>query len=145
MISGTIVLLGALALVSADSPKVELQVPGEVRAGAPVAMTLRVTNTSDRPLDLYLRGRPVAFDLIVRRADGSVAWRRLAGAMIAMVLQVRTLAPGETLELSDEWDQRSSEEKPVEPGDYTVTGSLLRDTPASLDSPPVPLRIRPAR
>ena len=145
MISGTIALLGALALVSADSPKVELQVPGEVRAGAPVAMTLRVTNTSDRPLDLYLRGRPVAFDLIVRRADGSVAWRRLAGAMIAMVLQVRTLAPGETLKLSDEWDQRSSDEKPVEPGDYTVTGSLLRDTPASLDSPPVPLRIRPAR
>jgi hypothetical protein len=145
VISGTIALLGALALVSADSPKVELQVPGEVRAGAPVAMTLRVTNTSDRPLDLYLRGRPVAFDLIVRRADGSVAWRRLAGAMIAMVLQVRTLAPGETLELSDEWDQRSSDEKPVEPGDYTVVGSLLRDTPASLDSPPVPLRIRPAR
>ena len=133
--------LGALAAVPADSPKVELEVPREVSAGTPVPMTLRVTNTSDRPLELYLRGRPIAFDLAVRQSDGSLVWRKLAGAMIAMVLQLKTLAPGETLELKDVWRQQTTDGSPARPGDYTVTGSLLTDSQASLDSPPVPLHI----
>ncbi|HET8622900.1 MAG TPA: BsuPI-related putative proteinase inhibitor [Gemmatimonadales bacterium] len=133
--------LGALAAVPADSPKVELAVPREARAGMPVPMTLRVTNTSDRPLELYLRGRPIAFDLAVRQSDGPLVWRKLAGAMIAMVLQLKTLAPGETLELKDVWRQQTTDGSQAKPGDYTVTGSLLTDSQASLDSPPVPLHI----
>ncbi|HEX2450690.1 MAG TPA: BsuPI-related putative proteinase inhibitor [Gemmatimonadales bacterium] len=145
MISGILVTLGALAAVPADSPKVELDVPSEVTAGTPVPMTLRVTNTSDRPLELHLRGRPIAFDLVVRQSDGSVVWRRLAGAMIAMVLQLRTLSPGETLELTDAWPQQRTDGSPAAPGDYTVTGSLLTDSQASLDSPPVPFRVLATR
>ena len=141
MILGFLATLGALATVPADSPKVELDVAREVSAGTPVSMTLRVTNTSDRPLQLYLRGRPIAFDLVVRRGDGTVVWRKLAGAMIAMVLQLKTLAPGETLELKDVWRQKTTDGSPAEPGDYTVTGSLLTDSQASLDSSPAPLRI----
>ena len=125
-----------------DSPKVVLDVPREIRVGAPVPMTLRVINPSDRPLELYLRGRPIAFDLVVRHSDGSVAWRKLAGAMIAMVLQLRTLAPGEALELAEVWHQQTNDGDSVPPGDYTVTGSLLTDSQSSLDSPSVPLRIQ---
>lgn len=127
----------------ADSPKVELEVPREVRAGEAVPMKLRVTNIADRPLELHLRGRPIAFDLVVRRDDASIVWRRLEGAMIAMVLQLRTLAPGETLELADVWRQQKADGTPVASGRYTVTGSLLTDSRASLDSPPVSLRILP--
>jgi hypothetical protein len=141
VIFGFLATLGALAIVPADTPKVELDVPREVRAGTPVPMTLRVTNASDRPLQLYLRGRPIAFDLVVRRGDGTVVWRKLAGAMIAMVLQLKTLAPGERLELKDVWRQQTTDRSPAPPGDYTVTGSLLTDSQASLDGPPVPLRI----
>jgi hypothetical protein len=61
--------------------------------------------------------------------------------MIAMVLQLRTLAPGETLELKEVWRQQTTDGSPAEPGDYTVTGNLLTDSQASLDSPPVPLRV----
>ena len=93
---------------SVDSPTVTIEVPSEVSAGAPVPLTLHVTNPTERPLTLYLRGRPVAFDVVVARADGTVVWRRLAGAIITMVLQVRTLAPGETLELKDAWNQATT-------------------------------------
>jgi hypothetical protein len=142
---GILATLAALAIVPADSPKVELDLPREVRTGSPVPMTLRVTNTSDRPLQLYLRGRPIAFDLVVRRSDGSVVWRKLAGAMIAMVLQLKTLAPGETFELKDVWRQQTSDGGPADPADYTVTGSLLTDSQASLDSPAVSFRILATR
>ncbi len=125
-----------------DSPRVVLEVPHEVRVGEPVPMTLRVTNTADRPLTLRLRGRPIAFDLVVRREDDSIVWRKLEGAMIAMVLQLRTLAPGETLALEEVWRQQAADGTRVSPGDYTVTGSLLTDSHTLLESSPAPLRIR---
>lgn len=124
-----------------DSPTVTLDVPREVQAGEAVPMTLRVTNATDRPLTLRLRGRPIAFDLVVTREDGSIVWRRLEGAMIAMVLQVRTLAPGETLQLEDVWQQQAARGTRAGPGNYTVTAALLTDSPTPLRSPPTPLRI----
>jgi len=138
-----VAVLGSLVAMPTDSPRVVLEVPHEVRAGEPVPMTLRVTNTADRPLTLRLRGRPIAFDLVVRRDDSTIVWRKLEGAMIAMVLQVRTLAPGEALELEDVWRQQAAAGSRVVPGDYTVTGSLLTDSHTPLESAPVSLRIRP--
>ncbi|MGH7519169.1 MAG: BsuPI-related putative proteinase inhibitor [Gemmatimonadales bacterium] len=140
-IPGFLAVLGSLAAMPADSPTVELDVPREVRVGEPVPMTLRVTNTADRPLTLRLRGRPIAFDLVVRRDDSTIVWRKLEGAMIAMVLQLRTLAPGETLELEDVWRQQDAEGTRVSPGDYIVTGALLTDSSTPLESPPAALRI----
>jgi hypothetical protein len=118
----------------ADSPIVELEMPREVQAAETVPMTLRVTNAADRPLTLRLRGRPIAFDLVVTREDGTTAWRRLEGAMIAMVLQVRTLAPGETLEFEDSWHQQSALGTRVSAGDYSVTAALLMDSTTPLDA-----------
>lgn len=136
-------ILGTLPVLAmpADSPTVKLDVPREVQAGDAVPMTLRVTNTTDRPLTLRLRGRPIAFDLVVSREDGSIVWRRLEGAMIAMVLQVRTLGPGETLQLEDIWQQQSARGSRVSSGDYTVTAALLTDSPTPLRSSPTSLRI----
>jgi hypothetical protein len=131
-------------VVSVDSPTVTLKVPREVRARDSVPMTVHVANATSQPLTLYLRGRPIAFDLVVTGADGTVVWRRLEGAMISMVLQVRTLSPGEALELRDVWPQTTRAGAPVPPGKYTVRGEVLTDKPRPLATPPAPLRILPA-
>ena len=130
----------ATALI-ADSMAVELSAPDQVRAGDPVQVTIRVTNRGSAPHTLYLRGRPIAFDLIVTDARGKVVWRRLQGATISMVLQVRELKPGETLTLEDVWHQRTNAGAPVDPGEYRLKGQVLTDTDHPLESPISSLRI----
>jgi hypothetical protein len=123
--------------------KFETVVAASIRVGEPVQVALRLTNTSRRGLTVYLQGRPTAFDVIVSRRDGTPVWRRLAGAVISAVLQVRSLAPGEVLEFSDIWSQRTNLGVAVEPGDYLVTGVLPTDPPAELRTKPAPLTILP--
>lgn len=125
-----------------DSLRLWLEVPEEVRAGEPVPIAFRVQNVSDRPLDLYLRGRTIAFDLIVADAEGAVVWRRLEDAIIPAILRIETLGAGETLGLEDTWDQRSNAGDAVAPGAYTVRGELLTEG-ERLTTPSVPLRIAP--
>jgi Intracellular proteinase inhibitor len=129
------ILLGAMTL--------QIVLPTTVRMGEAVPITLRLTNTSREPVTAYLQGRPVAFDIIVSRHDGTVVWRRLEGAVVSAVLQVRSLAPGEVLEFSDTWLQQSNRGESVGPGEYLVTGVLPTDPPAELRTQPVPLRILP--
>lgn len=135
-------LVLALALV-ADSMTLELSLPSRVRAGESVEISLRATNHGVKPAPLYLRGRPPAFDIVVTDARGKVVWRRLHGAAISMVLQIRELAPGETLTFKDRWDQRTNGGAPVLPGEYHFTGRLLTDTDRPLETRPVVLRITP--
>jgi hypothetical protein len=131
------------AVLVFDSMTLHLTVPPRVRVGEPVPVVLGVTNHSNAPLTLYLKGRPIAFDVVVRREGGGIVWRRLHGATIAMVLRVETLAPGDSLRLEEIWPQRTQAGAPVEPGDYTVTGELPTDGPAPLRSAAAPLRIDP--
>lgn len=129
-----------MAATASDSVRLSLELPDEVRAGEPVPIALRVENVANRPLDLYLTGRPIAFDLIVTDAEGSAVWRRLEDEVIPAILRIETLGPGDTLELERTWDQRTKEGEPVPPGDYTVRGELLtEDEP--LTTPEKPLRI----
>jgi hypothetical protein len=115
--------------------------PPRVRVGEPVPVTLRVTNTGKQPFELYLTGRPVAFDIIVARASGETVWRRLQGETVAAILQVRILASGESLEFKDEWNQRTDAGESVEAGDYTLRGVLLTDEAEGLRFGEVPLRV----
>ncbi len=107
-----------------DSLKLRLKLPEKVKAGVAVPMTLRAENLRQEPLDLYLTGRPIAFDIIVLDEEGRVAWRRLEGEIISMVLRMETLAPGDILQFTHTWDQRSDAGDPVPPGTYTVRGEL---------------------
>ncbi|MFL5494329.1 MAG: BsuPI-related putative proteinase inhibitor [Gemmatimonadales bacterium] len=132
----------ATALVL-DSMTLHLTVPPRVRAGEPVPITLTVTNRGTTPRTLYLKGRPIAFDIVVRRKGGEVVWRRLRGATIAMVLRVETVPPGDSLRFEETWPQRTQSGAPAEPGDYTVTGELPTDGPEPLRSAAAPLRIDP--
>ncbi len=124
----------------ADSMRVELVVPPRVALGQPVPMTLRIRNTKDRPITLYLQGRPIAFDLVVEQPDGEVVWRRLEGAAVSAILGIRTLAPGEVLDLKESWKQQTRTGRRVSPGEYSVRGSVLTDR-EPIRAGPVPLRI----
>jgi hypothetical protein len=128
---------------SSDSLRLSLDLPREVRAGQPVPIAIRVENTGTRPLDLYLRGRTIAFDIFVTRPKGDVVWQRLKDEIIPAIIQLKVLGPGEVLELKDEWHQRDHRGKPVPPGSYLVRGSILTDGPA-LETRAAPLRIMPA-
>jgi hypothetical protein len=123
-----------------DSMRVELVVPPKVTAGRPVPMLLRIRNTGDQAITLYLQGRPVAFDLVVARPDGEVVWRRLEGAAVSAILGVRTLAPGEVLEFKESWNQRGRAGRRVSAGKYSVTGAVLTDG-KPIRAGPVSLRI----
>jgi hypothetical protein len=119
--------------------------PSDVRQGDPVPVTLRLTNTSGRPLTVYLQGRPTAFDIVVKNEAGTVVWRRLEGQMITAILGVRTLEPGAMLSFDDVWPQRDQAGRPAPPGLYTITGSLLTDGPDPFVTPATTTRVRPSR
>ncbi|MFL5402977.1 MAG: BsuPI-related putative proteinase inhibitor [Gemmatimonadales bacterium] len=121
----------------------QIVLPARVHVGEAVPITLRLTNTGRLPVTTYLQGRPVAFDVIVARRDGSVVWRRLERSVVPAILQIRTLDPGESLELTETWSQRSNSGKPVAAGEYLVTGVLPTDPPAQLQTAAVSLRIEP--
>lgn len=118
--------------MSADTLRLQIEAPEVVVPGEAVPVLLRVENVSGGTLDLYLRGRTIAFDLVVSRADGSVVWRLLEGEVIPAILRIETLPPGAALELRGMWDQRDNAGEEVRPGSYTVRGELLtEDVPLS--------------
>jgi hypothetical protein len=125
-----------------DSLSLGIQAPGRVSPGEPVPVVLRVENVSGRTLDLYLRGRTIAFDIVVTDTDGRVVWRRLEGEVIPAILRIETLEAGAALELEASWDQRSSAGEPAVAGLYRVHGELLTEADP-LVTPAVPLRVEP--
>lgn len=128
--------------VPAGAPRVEISVAAHVPLGEPLPVTVRVTNPGNRPLELHLQGRSITFDIVVRREqDGRMVWRRLHGSALPAILQLRVLAPGESLELSDTWDQRGSDGEQVAVGRYTVQGEVPTDEPEPMRTPVASLRI----
>lgn len=130
----------AVTVAGAESLQLELLLEPRARAGEPVRMRLRAQNVAGHPLDLYLRGREITFDIVITRVGGGVVWRRLEGEIIPAIVQLRPLAPGERLEMEAVWDQRSNDGKPVGPGELTVEGALLLEG-EPLRTPPRPLTI----
>lgn len=132
---GAALLVSERGLPALQAPlRFTLAAPAAVRQGKPVAVTLRLTNPSDKPVTLYLTGRTITFDIVVERA-GAVVWRRLDHVATQQIVQVKTLKPGETLELRDRWIAAT-------PGDYTLRGVIPTDGDA-LRSAAVPLRVTP--
>lgn len=130
----------AMADAPIDSLRLDLVVPAQIAGGEPVGMTLRVENVAERPLDLYLVGRTIAFDLVVEDPAGVEIWSRLHDQVVQQILRVEHLAPGDTLVLEDTWPQRSNAGRPVVPGEYQVRGEVLAEG-GPLVAGPVPLRI----
>ena len=121
--------------------RVDVHVSPRARRREPVAITLRLTNTGRKPVELHLQGRQTVFDVVVTGAGGAVVWRRLAGTVHPAILQLRVLAPGEALELTASWDQRDADGRLVPAGEYFVHGELPTDSPTPLRSTVAPLHI----
>jgi hypothetical protein len=119
----------------------DIEAPQRLPSGEPVPITLIIGNTSDRHVDLYVTGRPVAFDIVITSADGTVVWRRLEGQTVAAILQVLELRPHSTFELRDDWMQRTNKGVAVEPGRYKIVGELIMERQGSLVSRPANLEI----
>jgi hypothetical protein len=124
-----------------DSLRLELLLPSRVSAGAPVPIRLRAQNVTGHPLDVYLRGRTITWDVVIERPAGEVVWRRLEEEVIPAILHVRPLAPGERVEVQTVWDQRTKAGEVVGPGDYVLYGLLLVEG-EPLRSPAKSLEIR---
>jgi hypothetical protein len=124
-----------------DSLLLSLLVPPEVGPLEAVPIRLRVVNRTERSLELYLRGRTIAFELMITGADDGLVWNRLHGEMVPAILRLEVLAAGATLELEHTWDQRSNTGAAVAPGTYTVCAELLTEG-EPLRPPPASIRIR---
>ena len=119
-----------------------LDVPSFATVGTPVPFVLHVRNETGHPIAIHLSGHVPTFDVVVRRLDEEVVWRRLEGEVLQMVLQLRVLEPGDALELPAEWDQRTSTGEPAASGLYRVQALLLTDEPEPLHTAPRPLSLR---
>lgn len=128
-----------------DSVAFRTTVPPSSTAGEPVAVRLRLTNRTERPLVLPLMGRPPAFDVAVMRDDGTVLWRRLADPEDGAEIWTRTLEPAETLFFEAIWDGRDVGGRVPPPGLYRVTGSLRTGAAQDLVTLPIPFSILPVR
>jgi hypothetical protein len=135
-------MLTPLVAMPAQSLRVEIDVPPRVAAGDSVPITLRATNAGTGLLELYLMGRSVTFDITITDSGGRVVWRRLEGETVPAILQVRVMAPGDSLQLDHVWNQQTNRGQSVEPGTYTVTAAIITDA-QPLRTPTAPLRIMP--
>jgi hypothetical protein len=108
-------------MVSQEPPlQLSLSVPSSARVGERVPVVLRIRNVSDRPVEAHFVGRTIVFDIVVTSVAGAVAWRRLGEGAGQSILQIKTLAAGETMEWRDHWTPRAA-------GHYRVQGLLPSD------------------
>lgn len=113
---------------------VRLVIPDAVAPGEMVPMTIRLTNTTSDARALYLRGREVTLDVAITDSAGNEVWRLLPGDPIPAIVQLRTLAAGDTIELRHEWNQVTRQGGRLPDGTYTVRAEVLTDGSASLIS-----------
>ena len=115
-----------MLLVSQGPPaplEFKASAPGAARIGQRVPITLRLHNRSDGPVVAHFLGRTVAFDIVV------------TDAAVPSILQIRTLAAGETLEWKDNW-------VPSAAGRYRIQGVLPSDQPEPRRTPTIDIQIK---
>ena len=137
----TIATLVLYSLLLQDSVAFRVDLPASAYAEEPVPVVLRLTNRTERVLELTLQGRPLAFDVTVTTVDGAVIWRRLEGEVVSSILALRSLEPAETLTFEAEWDGRDRRGHFAPPGKYLVSGALPTETPEGLVTGPATLEL----
>jgi hypothetical protein len=90
--------------------------------GAPVTLTLTVTNAGRAPVTLQFSSGQ-KYDFEVRRA-GQVVWRWAADRMFTQALTSMTLAPGERKLFTETWKQVGNDGQAVPAGSYEVVATL---------------------
>lgn len=107
--------------------------------GAPVVLTLTVTNPARSPVTLeFSSGQK--YDFEVRRA-GQVVWRWAADRMFTQALTSLTLGPGERLSFSERWNQKDNQGQQVPAGTYEAVATLTTMGRPQPHTAPITLRI----
>jgi hypothetical protein len=141
------VMLLALGACDGDSPTepgpghLKLSVglsSTNIAAGEQVTMTFTVLNDGGSPVDLVF-GDSCRTDLSVA-SGGVVVWNALAGVFCLQEVTRSSLAPGQSLVFQEIWDQSKNSGGRVEPGSYSVFGTLRASEQPS--SPEVTLTVR---
>lgn len=115
-----------------------LDLPKEAVAGGSIPMTVKITNTSNEPVELYHGFQP--YDFAVKREDGSEVYRWSRWRVQPTMLQRTLLAPGQSLTYTETWDMRDQDCQPPKnivglpcsgeaapSGRYRVEGSFTAD------------------
>ncbi len=123
-----------------QSLRFRMEVKSEAGFGETVPLKLTVQNISDRPVELYLGGRP-PYDFVVTGLDDAEVWHWLCGKIILTILDFKTLEPGEELEFTAEWEQVDNRGNPVPPGTYLLRGVLNMEPPEKLVTPAQALEV----
>ncbi len=117
-----------------------LEAVSEASYGETVRMKLTLRNVSDEPVSFYRGGRP-SHDFVITTPDGEQAWHWKCAKISLSPLDRETLEPGETLELTGEWEQVDNRGEPAPPGTYLVHGMLDLEPPEKLVTPAHELKI----
>jgi|GEM_PF-1601473 len=98
----------------------ELEMPSSVHTDETVSLKLKVTNASDRVLELWTLAPP--WDFIVTTQGGREVWRWARGKAFPATLFPLTLHPAEVKVYEVSWDQLDNEGYPVPSGIYWIRG-----------------------
>lgn len=108
--------------------KVTLEAPEFAPPRHRIEYSVVVENEGESSVEAHLQGREPLHDLTVTGKGGEVVWRRLKGEIGQAILRLDMLAPGESLRIAGEWDQRDSAGQYVAPGFYTLQATVPTDT-----------------
>jgi hypothetical protein len=125
-----------------DSVTAMLDGPQSARLGVPVTFVLRVRNEAAQTTTLYLRGREIAFDVVLTDTNGREIWSRLHDQVVQAIVRVEQVDPGQSIELRHTWNQHDNLGRPARPGEYNVQGLVLTDG-APIRTPARRMRILP--
>lgn len=118
-----------------DSLALQLDAPAQAAVGSPMRLTLTLRNITQRPTQVMLGGRP-PYDFALTSADGAKSWQWSDDHAVQMILETRTLEPGEQLEYEAEWLVKDRSGNAPPPGRYLVRGVLNMDPPDKLETTP---------
>jgi hypothetical protein len=119
-----------------------LEAPEQVQSGDSVPFVIRLRNSGAQAADLYLRGREIAFDVVLADSSGTEIWTRLHDQIVQAVIRIVQLEPGKSIELRHVWNQLDNSGRQVRSGDYVVRGLVLTDG-VPIRTPERRLRILP--
>lgn len=117
-----------------------LDAPTEARANAAIPLKLTLRNSGTEPAQVMLGGRP-PYDFVIRAADGARVWRWSEGQAVQMILETRTLRPGEQIVYELQWTIKDREGAFLPPGRYRLRGMLNMDPPETMETAPQELAV----
>lgn len=106
-----------------DSVRVTLVTPDSIAQGMVVEFVLVAENLRDESVELLVGHSPWTFDFDVFDRGNELVWSRLPEFVPLVAIRI-TLQPHEKREFRDSWSQLDEQDRPVEPGVYTVKGTL---------------------